>query len=44
MAVFYNILNILPPGYPAHSILEFANRIKSQHIPGLVFGLLHGRF
>ena len=39
MAIFDNILNVLLPDYPTHSVFEFANRLKSQHILGFVLAL-----
>src|SRR4030042_1579313 len=39
MTIFDNILNILLPDYPTHSVLKFANRFKSQHILGFVLAL-----
>ena len=39
MTIFDDIFNILLPHYPKHSVLEFANRFKSQHILGFVLAL-----
>jgi len=39
MTIFDNILNILLPEDPTHSVFEFANRLKSQHILGFVLAL-----
>ncbi len=39
MTMFDNILNVLLPDYPTHSVFEFANRFKSQHILGFVLAL-----
>ena len=39
MTVFDNIFNILQPDYPTDSILELANRLKSQHFLGFVLAL-----
>jgi len=44
MTVFDNILNVLLPDYPAHSVLDFADRFNSQHVPGFILALCTLRF
>jgi len=39
MTIFDKIMNVLLPDYPTHSVLEFANRFKSQHFLGFVLAL-----
>ena len=39
MTILDNILNVLLPDDPTHSVFEFANRLKSQHILGFVLAL-----
>jgi hypothetical protein len=39
MTMFDNILNVLQPDYPTHSVFEFTNRFKPQHILGFVLAL-----
>ena len=39
MTMYDNILNVLLPDYPTHSVFEFANRFKSQHFLGFVLAL-----
>jgi len=39
MTIFDNILNVILPHEPTHSVFESANRLKSQHFLGFVLAL-----